>query len=81
MPEYTLRCDKCGEIVEEFFTFDEFDSKGELKHSCGGKLNVSFSLVPVHYRGTGFFINEQRGITGQKRKPNVKVGLKADLGE
>ena len=79
MPNYMFRCRKCGEVIEQFMTFKEFDEKGELEHNCGGKLEIDFHLVPVHYKGAGFYISEQRGIKGYKRKPNVKVGLKADL--
>jgi hypothetical protein len=33
----------------------------------------------ARFKGGGFKINEARGITGKKRKPNIKVGNVSDL--
>jgi len=64
------------ELIQKFS--DELISKCS---ECGGAVSRVIFAVPVHYKGPGFYITESRGITGKKRKPNIKVGMTSDLSE
>ena len=71
-PIYQYVCSKCGN------TFEKIQNWGEDKAICPkcggeGEKDLFPAPVPVHYKAAGFFTTEQRGLTGQKRKPNIRV--------
>jgi len=77
MPIYVYKCYSCGYKFEERQSFG--DEPLTVCSECGGKVHRVIFALPVHYKGAGFATTEARGITGRKRKPNIKVGLKSDL--
>jgi len=76
MPNYVYRCKSCGREIEVKQKFDEEPLK---ICECGGALYRVIFVTPIHYKGAGFYTTEARGITGIKRKPKIKVGLKDNL--
>jgi len=77
MPTYLYECDDCEHRFEVKQSFS--DEPLSVCPECGGKVNRLIFATPVHYKGAGFSITEARGITGYKRHPKIKVGLKGDL--
>lgn len=81
MPIYEYVCEECSHEFEER-TQSIFDGVREHCPCCGNPtLKQKFPSTPptALYKGAGFKTTEARGITGRKRKPNIKVGLTADL--
>jgi len=74
---YEYVCDGCGE------EFEEITSKFEPLRRCpyceAPDLRQKLSAPTVVYHGPGFNTTDARGITGHKRKPNIKVGMTSDL--
>jgi len=77
LPIYKYECDSCGHEFEEKQSFD--DEPLTICSKCGEKIHRVIFASPVHYKGPGFQTTEARGITGHKRRPKIKVGLKSDL--
>ena len=77
MPIYIYECDSCEYRFEERQLFD--DAPLTVCPKCGKKIHRIIFATPVHYKGPGFATTEARGITGRKRKPNIKVGSISDL--
>jgi putative FmdB family regulatory protein len=76
MPLYVYKCESCNKELEVKQGFNE---EPLVECECGGKLYRVIFASPVHYKSPGFHVTDSRGITGKKRKPNIKVGLKGDL--
>jgi len=77
MPIYEYRC-TCGSKFE--VRQKEFEPKPTYKcPKCGREADKTVSMWHSHYKGAGFYITEERGITGRKRKPDIKVGYASDL--
>ena len=72
MPIYVYRCDECDTEFEERQSFD--DAPLTECPECSNPIYRVIFATPVHYKGAGFATTEARGITGRKRKPNIKVG-------
>ena len=53
---YTLRCQKCDQLVEVNHKMDE--PHPETHSGCGGKLTRVFSTVGIIYRGGGFYTTD-----------------------
>jgi len=81
MPVYEYKCAECGHCLEVMQTFSQHkNSPSKVCPECGKEaLHQIFGRVYVHYKGPGFHTTESRGITGRKRKPNIKVGMTSDL--
>ena len=77
MPIYVYRCESCEYEFEKRQSFDEEPLK--VCPECGEQIHRVIFATPVHYKGAGFATTEARGITGRKRKPNIKVGTVHDL--
>lgn len=78
MPIYEYKCRECGytfEVIQGFYD----DSYITCSKCNKDTLRKVFSRVYVHYKGPGFHTTEARGITGRKRKPNIRVGNVRDL--
>lgn len=78
MPIYDYRCDDCGHQFEVTQKFSD-DILVFCPECQEQSLKIIIGNVFVHYKGPGFYTTEARGITGKKRKPNVKVGMTSDL--
>ncbi len=78
MPNYEYECNECGHRFEVKQSYDD-DALVACPECSKSALHRVIFATPVHYKGAGFATTEARGITGHKRKPNIKVGLKADL--
>ena len=76
MPIYEYRCDPCLHQFEKLVLNDKVKVRCP---DCGGKVYRIMSTCNAHYKGAGFYTTEERGITGRKRKPNIKVGNVSDL--
>ena len=80
MPIYEYRCDHCLHQFEKLILTNK--TVVVKCPDCGGRVYKVFpSACSVHYKGPGFYTTEQRGITGRKRKPNIKIGNVSDLNE
>jgi putative FmdB family regulatory protein len=77
MPIYVYKCEVCETEFEEKQSFDD-DPLTKCPKCAGSVYRVIFA-TPVHYKGAGFATTEARGITGRKRRPNIKVGTVRDL--
>ena len=77
MPIYVYRCDSCDNEFEERQSFD--DEPLTICPTCGNEIHRVIFASPVHYKSAGFATTEARGLTGRRRRPNIKVGLKSDL--
>lgn len=83
MPIYEYKCIKCGYSFDAIQTFEQMKNKPFiLCPKCNdNSLTKIFGSFNAHYKGSGFYTTEQRGITGRKRKPNIKIGDASDLNE
>ncbi len=79
MPIYEFECTKCGHSEDYILTFDQMKNNPPSCSKCGSPTKYTFGRVHAHYKGTGFYTTEKRGITGRKRKPIIKVGNVSDL--
>uniref|UniRef100_A0A6M3L004 Putative regulatory protein FmdB zinc ribbon domain-containing protein n=1 Tax=viral metagenome TaxID=1070528 RepID=A0A6M3L004_9ZZZZ len=77
MPIYVYECDSCTHKFEEKQAFK--DDPLTICPECGGEIHRVIFAPNVHYKSAGFYTTEQRGLTGRKRKPKIKVGLTSDL--
>jgi len=77
MPIYVYKCDSCDNEFEEKQSFD--DEPLTTCPVCGNEIHRVIFAASVHYKGAGFATTEARGLTGRRRRPNIKVGLKSDL--
>jgi len=77
MPIYEYICSGCGKEFEERVT--EFKPLGRCPFCKRSKLRQKWSVPTAIYRGSGFATTEARGITGRKRRPNIRVGNVSDL--
>ena len=78
MPIYEYECSYCGHVFEAIQSFN--DAPYVNCPECNeDTLHKVFGGVYVHYKGPGFYTTDARGITGKKRKPNIKVGLTSEL--
>lgn len=77
LPTYVYECEDCDYRFEEKQSFDD-DTLTECP-KCRGKIRRIIFATPVHYKGSGFATTDARGITGRKRKPDIKIGLTSDL--
>ena len=77
LPIYVYKCESCDHKFEERQSYG--DEPLNICPKCGCVINRIIFATPVHYKGAGFSITETRGITGRKRKPNIKVGTISDL--
>lgn len=77
MPTYVYECESCDHTFEVQQSFKEEPLTECPK--CKGKIHRVIFASPVHYKSAGFYTTEQRGLTGKKRKPNIKVGLTSEL--
>jgi putative FmdB family regulatory protein len=80
MPIYKFECEKCGHTDEIKANID-FDFEAAPVKCCGESMTRVICAPTVVYKGAGFYTTENRGITGHKRKPNIKVGTVSELSE
>jgi len=78
MPIYEFKCPQCGTEKEVFIRSFNEKADGECP-KCHAEMDRKFSPFIAVYKGPGFATTEARGITGRKRKPNIKVGNVRDL--
>jgi len=71
MPLYEYECTKCG---HRFELIQKWGESCEGCPKCGSKVEKILYPAAVHYKSAGFYTTDQRGLTGTKRKPNIKVG-------
>ena len=75
MPLYQFKCSKCN-AVREVKTL-KYEVPEEI--CCGERMKHILFPSTIVYKCAGFAITDARGLTGHKRKPKIKVGLKKDL--
>ena len=71
MPIYEYKCSSCGNVFELIQKWG--DTCVKCPNCCGAVEKVLYPAA-IHYKAAGFYTTEQRGLTGHKRKPNIKVG-------
>jgi putative FmdB family regulatory protein len=68
MPLYDYKCADCKQIVEVRHGFNEaYDG---VCPACGGKLNRVFNPAPIVFKGSGFYVNDSRGRSGEAKAPS-----------
>ena len=81
MPTYEYECTKCGLLTEEFKSMSA--PKRQRCPECRGKVvRLISGGMGVHFKGSGFYINDSRGkmSSGDQSKdtPAPKNETKAD---
>lgn len=67
MPTYEYICDRCGELLE---VFQSFNSKPLKKHeTCGGKLTKVLHARGIVFKGSGFYATDAREKKAATTKP------------
>ena len=60
MPTYEYQCTRCGHVVEEFKPVSA--PRRQRCPECRGKVERLISGgMGVHFKGSGFYINDSRG--------------------
>jgi putative FmdB family regulatory protein len=78
MPIREYKCSYCDYKFEELQKLNDLPLTYCPKCGCD-IVELKFQPYTVVYKCAGFYTTDQRGITGKKRKPNIKVGLVSDL--
>ena len=65
MPTYEYQCTRCDHVVEEFKPISA--PKRQRCPECRGKVERLISGgMGVHFKGSGFYINDSRGKKGDE---------------
>ena len=77
MPTYEYECTKCGIVIEEFKSISA--PKRQRCPECRSKVvRLISGGMGVHFKGSGFYINDSRGKTGPSSDGGpAKAGNKA----
>lgn len=64
MPIYqykNLECNDCPQYIDIFHSINEV-KESTICETCGKEIKISkvFSQTPVHFKGTGFYVNDYR---------------------
>lgn len=74
MPTYEYLCQECGERLEVFQKFTDKPLKSHAE--CGGALQKVFHASGVVFKGSGYYVNENRS-NGSKSKTTDSDSTKA----
>lgn len=83
MPTYDYRCERTGELFEQWQSFaDDALTKCPQVHdgakkACGGPVKKVFSKVGIAFKGDGFYKNDH----GSSSKPASETGSKESTKE
>ena len=67
MPTYEYECTKCGLVSEEFKAMSA--PKRQRCPACRGKVvRLISGGMGVHFKGSGFYVNDSRGKMGSGGK-------------
>ncbi len=75
MPTYEYRCLKCGDEYEKREGFDA-PSRQECP-SCGGVAHRVFHAPPIVFKGSGFYVTDNRG-TNPALQSEAKLDAKTE---
>ena len=68
MPIYEYECTQCGSIEE---VFQKFSDKPKTRcKACSGKLHKLISQSTFHLKGTGWYVTDYAGKSGQSSHKN-----------
>ncbi len=77
MPMYDYECKQCGLGFELKKSFHE--SPDACCPKCGGEARRLFSVVPILFKGPGFYVTDSKngtskmtGVSGEAKKPDVE---------
>lgn len=79
MPLYEYVCQKCGSHIEKIRKFS--DPPLTRCEKCGGKLEQMLSSPAIHFKGSGFYVNDyarKAGGNGEKPAPAAAAGKSDD---
>ena len=62
MPLYEYKCDACGTVFEIIQKFS--DAPLEIHAECGGKLERLMGTPALHFKGSGFYVNDYAKKSG-----------------
>lgn len=65
----------CGDEFEVKQSFSDEPLKKCRRSECFGEIYRIIFAVSTHYKCAGFTTTDARGLTGHKRKPNIKVRM------
>jgi putative FmdB family regulatory protein len=72
MPTYEYLCDRCGERLE---VFQSFQARPLKRHaSCGGSLSKVFHPRGVVFKGSGFYATDSRSKPAGEKADQVSNG-------
>jgi len=70
MPTYEYKCEKCGNVFEEFQSISSEPLKNCTKEGCDGAVKRLFSSgAGFIFKGSGFYITDYRS---EKYKQNAR---------
>jgi putative FmdB family regulatory protein len=69
LPLYAYRCTECGHRFEKI---QHFNSEPELVcPKCQGILERPLTAPRLHFKGSGFYVNDYAGKSGAAAEPSV----------
>ena len=72
MPLYEYKCESCGDIFEVRQKFS--DQPLSLHEQCGGKVERLLSAPGLHFKGSGWYVNDY----GKGKKADAKPAANGD---
>jgi putative FmdB family regulatory protein len=70
MPTYEYECLSCCQRFELKQSFD--DKPIDICPQCGGAVRRLLSPVPVIFKGSGFYVTDNRKVSPTESLPDIK---------
>jgi len=79
MPTYGYQCDECGVYFERFQHFSEEPVR--VCPECGGSVRRVIHPVGIVFKGSGFYVTDNRSKSSTATAGTKKAGESADASE
>ncbi|MGA2833367.1 MAG: FmdB family zinc ribbon protein [Terracidiphilus sp.] len=78
LPLYAYRCTQCGHRFEKI---QNFSSKPEsVCRECGGELVRPLTAPRLHFKGSGFYVNDYPGKSDKPSMDSTPAEIKTPCG-